>query len=98
MLVFRSWAGGLFGELGRVELLAPVLLGMGADAAVVEAVARAHFRYGPLEWSWRCLTYWQGFRSGDVPLIARSKAMKQSCRLILRYDGKNYLATAIHSH
>jgi uncharacterized protein len=60
MLVFRSWAGGLFGELGRVELLAPLLLGW----ALMLAWSKPwldRFRYGPLEWAWRCLTYWRVF-------------------------------------
>jgi uncharacterized protein len=60
MLVFRSWAGGHFGQLGRMDLLVPVLLGW----LVMLAWSRpwlARFRYGPLEWCWRCLTYWRLF-------------------------------------
>lgn len=58
MLVFRHWALGLYGELTRVELLAPMALGW----ALILAWSKpwlAHFRYGPLEWCWRCLTYWR---------------------------------------
>jgi len=60
MLVFRHWAGGQFGELGRVEMLAPVLLGWVLMLAWSKPWL-AHFRYGPLEWLWRCLTYWKVF-------------------------------------
>ena len=60
MLVFRSWAGGLFGELGRIELLAPVVLGWVLMLAWSKPWLE-HFRYGPLEWAWRCLTYWRVF-------------------------------------
>jgi len=60
MLVFRGWAGGLFGQLDRVELLVAVALGW----AVMLRWSKpwlARYRYGPLEWCWRCLSYWQRF-------------------------------------
>ncbi len=60
MLIFHPWAGGLWGELTRPELYLVVALGW----AVMLAWSRpwlARFRYGPLEWLWRCLTYWQLF-------------------------------------
>lgn len=60
LLVFRHWAGGLFDQLGRVELLLPVLLGWGLMLAWSKPWL-THFRYGPLEWAWRCLTYWTIF-------------------------------------
>jgi uncharacterized protein len=60
MLVFRGWAGGFYGELDRVALLAAVLLGWAAMLAWSRPWL-AHFRYGPLEWIWRCLTYWRLF-------------------------------------
>lgn len=56
MLVFQGWAGGLFGELHRAGLLLLVALGW----VLMLAWSRpwlAYFRYGPLEWLWRCLTY-----------------------------------------
>jgi uncharacterized protein len=58
MLVFHPWAGGLWGELTRPELYLVVAMGW----AVMLAWSHrwlARFRYGPLEWLWRCLTYWQ---------------------------------------
>ena len=60
MLVFQGWAGGLFGQLHRIELLLPVVLAW----AVMLAWSKpwlAVFRYGPLEWLWRCLTYGRVF-------------------------------------
>ena len=56
MLVFEGWAGGLFGELTRPGLYVVVA------AAWVLMLAwskpwLARFRYGPLEWLWRSLTY-----------------------------------------
>lgn len=59
-LVFQGWAGGLHGQLGRLALLPPVLLGW----ALMLGWSRpwlARFRHGPLEWLWRCLTYGQVF-------------------------------------
>lgn len=60
MLVFRHWAGGLFGEMSRPELMAAMILGwalmLGWSKPWLE-----RYRYGPLEWIWRCLTYWRIF-------------------------------------
>ena len=56
MLIFYPWAGGLWGELTRPELYLVVALGW----AVMLGWSKpwlARFRYGPLEWLWRCLTY-----------------------------------------
>lgn len=56
VLVFHGWAGGLHGELSRTGLYAVVLVAW----AVMLAWSKPwleRFRYGPLEWLWRCLTY-----------------------------------------
>jgi len=60
MLVFHPWAGGLWGELSRPELYFVVV----AAWAVMLAWSKPwleRFRYGPLEWLWRCLTYGRMF-------------------------------------
>ena len=60
MLVFHPWAGGLWGELTRPELYLVVLLGW----AVMLWWSKPwleRYRYGPLEWLWRCLTYGRRF-------------------------------------
>ena len=60
MLIFHPWAGGLWGELTRPELYLVVALGW----AVMLAWSKPwleRYRYGPLEWLWRCLTYWRLF-------------------------------------
>lgn len=61
LLLFRSWAGGLFGTLGRAELLLPVLFAWVLMLAWSKPWLD-RFRYGPLEWLWRCLTYRRLFR------------------------------------
>lgn len=55
-VVFQGWGLGLFGQLGRAELLVPVALGW-ALMLVWPLPWLARFRYGPLEWLWRCLTF-----------------------------------------
>ncbi len=60
VLIFQGWAGGLFGQLHRLELLLVVALGW-ALMLQFSRIWLARFRYGPLEYLWRCLTYWQIF-------------------------------------
>jgi uncharacterized protein len=56
--LFDGWGLGLYGRLGRVQLL-----GVVACVWLVELAWSApwlrHFRYGPAEWLWRSLTYWR---------------------------------------
>ena len=60
MLIFQGWAGGQWGLHHRDGLLLAVLLGwvlmLGWSKPWLE-----RYRYGPLEWLWRCLTYWKLF-------------------------------------
>ena len=56
MLIFQGWAGGLFHRFHRPELLLFALLGWVLMLAWSKPWL-ARFRYGPLEWLWRCLTY-----------------------------------------
>ena len=60
MLIFQGWAGGLFHRFHRPELLLFALLGW-ALMLLWSKPWLARFRYGPLEWLWRCLTYWRLF-------------------------------------
>lgn len=56
LFVFHGWAFGLFGELSRPQLYVVTL----AAWAVMLAWSKPwldRYRYGPLEWLWRCLTY-----------------------------------------
>ena len=60
MLVFHGWAGGLFGVLTRGQLY----LVAAATCMLMLAWSKpwlARYRYGPLEWLWRCLTYGRRF-------------------------------------
>ncbi|WP_128891920.1 DUF418 domain-containing protein [Erythrobacter sp. HKB08] len=60
MLVFHPWAGGLWGELTRGELYL-VVLGAWVVMLAWSKPWLERYRYGPLEWLWRCLTYWKRF-------------------------------------
>ncbi len=60
MIVFHGWAFGLFGKLSRPELYL-VMLGAWVVMLVWSKPWLDRYRYGPLEWLWRCLTYRQVF-------------------------------------
>lgn len=56
LFVFHGWALGLHGELSRPQLYLVAALG----CVIMLAWSKPwldRYRYGPLEWLWRCLTY-----------------------------------------
>jgi uncharacterized protein len=63
--IFYGYAGGFYGEIARAPqmLLAFAIILMQIP---LSALWLKHFRFGPLEWLWRSLTYmqWQSFRNG----------------------------------
>ena len=59
-LVFQGWGLGLFGQLDKVERLLP-LFAVWVLMLIWSPAWLARFRFGPLEWLWRCLTYWKRF-------------------------------------
>ncbi len=60
LLVFHGWAFGLFGELNRPQLYLVTLIAWMIMLAWSKPWLQ-RFRYGPLEWLWRCLTYGKVF-------------------------------------
>lgn len=56
--LFYGWGLGLYGKLDRVELLL-VVLAAWALMLLWSKPWLKRFRYGPLEWAWRSLTYWR---------------------------------------
>ena len=56
LFVFHGWAGGLFGRLGRSELYLVMLAGW-VLMLLWSKPWLDRYRFGPLEWLWRCLTY-----------------------------------------
>ncbi len=59
-VIFQGWGLGLHGSFTRTGLWTFVLLGWGL-MLVISPWWLARFRFGPLEWAWRCLTYWRLF-------------------------------------
>ena len=58
--LFQGWGLGRFGTLDRIDMLQPVLGGWILMLAWSKPWLD-RFRYGPLEWLWRCLTYGRRF-------------------------------------
>jgi len=56
MFLMHGWALGLFGELNR-PMLYLLTLGMWVLMLAWSKPWLDRYRYGPLEWLWRCLTY-----------------------------------------
>lgn len=59
-VIFQGWGLGLFDRFSRFEQWGFLLLG----CVLMLTWSRpwlARFRFGPLEWAWRCLTYWRIF-------------------------------------
>jgi uncharacterized protein len=56
--VFTGYGLGLFGELERYQLYY-VVAGISLFQIVASPIWLKYHRFGPLEWCWRALTYWQ---------------------------------------
>ena len=54
--IFYGWGLDQFGRYDRLELMLFVLLGWALMLAWSKPWL-THFRHGPLEWAWRCITY-----------------------------------------
>jgi uncharacterized protein len=56
--ILEGYGFGLFGKLQRYELYAIVPF-VWLIILVISPIWLRHFRFGPLEWVWRSLTYWK---------------------------------------
>jgi len=56
--IFYGHGLGLFGEVERV-ITVPMIMGMWVFQLWFSPIWLKHFKFGPLEWAWRCLTYWE---------------------------------------
>lgn len=56
--LFYGYGFGLFARLERYELYY-VVAGVWAFQLMTSRIWLTHFRFGPFEWVWRSLTYWQ---------------------------------------
>lgn len=57
-LLFFGYGLGLYGSIDRGPLLL-VVVGVSAVQVAFSLLWLRRFRYGPLEWAWRSLTWWQ---------------------------------------
>jgi uncharacterized protein len=55
-IIFEGYGFGLFGKLQRWQLY-PIVLGIWIVQLAANPIWLRHFRFGPLEWAWRSLTY-----------------------------------------
>lgn len=72
---------GLFAKLERAELLW-VVFAVWAVILIISPIWLRHFRYGPAEWAWRALTYWEKqpmvrARYGSIDAVAASQGTAQ---------------------
>jgi uncharacterized protein len=58
LLVFTGVGWAKFGQLERYQLYL-VVAAIWAAQLLLSPIWLHFFRFGPLEWLWRCLTYWQ---------------------------------------
>jgi uncharacterized protein len=56
-LIFTGYGLGLYGELERYQLYY-VVAGISLLQLIVSPIWLKYYRFGPLEWCWRALTYW----------------------------------------
>lgn len=56
--LFEGWGFAFFGRLTRVELFG-VVASVWLLQLLVSPWWLGRFRFGPMEWLWRCLTYWR---------------------------------------
>lgn len=60
--IFYGHGFGLYGKVSRWGQFLMVLVIFGFQMWWSPLWLK-HFRYGPLEWAWRCLTYWKRFKN-----------------------------------
>jgi uncharacterized protein len=56
--VFTGYGFALYGQLERYQLYY-VVFGLWIVQMIVSPIWLRHYRFGPLEWAWRSLTYWK---------------------------------------
>ncbi|HEX2569216.1 MAG TPA: DUF418 domain-containing protein [Polyangia bacterium] len=57
-LIFNGYGLGLFGQLERYQIYY-VVLGIWIAQLLLSPIWIKRFRFGPMEWVWRSLTYWK---------------------------------------
>ncbi len=58
VVIFTGSGFALYGSLQRYQLYY-IVIAIWAFQMIVSLIWLRHFRFGPLEWCWRSLTYWR---------------------------------------
>lgn len=74
--IFEGCGFGLYGKLQRWQLY-EVVLGVWLILLAISPVWLKYYRFGPLEWLWRSLTYWkkQPMRRGESGSVLGTSAL-----------------------
>jgi len=74
--IFYGHGLGLFGKVERIWQFV-IVVAIWAMQLMISPVWLKHFLFGPLEWLWRCLTYWQWepLRRNTLPRISGDETM-----------------------
>ncbi|GGG92026.1 DUF418 domain-containing protein [Silvibacterium dinghuense] len=72
--LFYGWGLGLFGKVSRMDQFG-IVVAIWAVQLLVSPLWLQRFRFGPLEWMWRSLTYWkmQPMRWKSTPELTRGE-------------------------
>src|SRR5208282_481076 len=74
--MFYGHGLGLFGKVERVWQFGIVLV-IWIVQLIVSPIWLRHFRFGPLEWLWRSLTYWQWEPFRRAPAVGQVAPSRQ---------------------
>ena len=74
-IVFDGYGFGLFGRFQRFQIYG-VVLAIWIFQLILSKIWLSHFRFGPVEWLWRSLTYWkrQPMRLLGMPPVPQGAA------------------------
>jgi len=57
-IIFLGYGFSMYGKLQRYELYY-IVISIWIFQLIISPIWLKHFRFGPLEWAWRSLTYWE---------------------------------------
>ncbi len=67
--LFNGYGFGLYGRMQRYQIYG-VVLGIWVFQLIASKIWLSHFRFGPMEWVWRSVTYWKRQPMRLAPLEA----------------------------
>ncbi|MBA3973199.1 MAG: hypothetical protein C0504_03150 [Candidatus Solibacter sp.] len=71
--LFCGYGFGLYGRLERIELYL-IVAGIWVFQMIASPLWLRHYQFGPLEWGWRALTYWNRPPFRRVPAMPEAAA------------------------